>query len=137
MPIYFFVFNIQQLKMASQARKVFGAFEKRAPGPKGTDNFQIPAVFPPYFVRKTTLKFTRKSQQHMKVHVGSNEIFSSVFFARSFESFFIHLLLSKRFHIFQFTNITSVLAIGKFIRQRALIFRLFQSSTCPLSRQQR
>ena len=61
----------------------------------------------------------------MKVYVGSNEIFSSVFFARSFESFFIHLLLTKRCHIFQFINITSVLASGKFIRQRAFIFSAF------------
>ena len=31
MPTRFFVFKIQVIKMASQARKVFGAFEKRAP----------------------------------------------------------------------------------------------------------
>ena len=41
--------------------------------------FRFPDHRPAYFVRRRTLKFTRKNQQHMKVHVGSDEIFSSVF----------------------------------------------------------
>ena len=81
----------------------------------GPNNFQFRQPRrPAYFVRKTTSSSLAKSQQHMKVHVGSDEIFSSFFFARSFESLFIHLLLTKRCHIFQFINTTSVLAIGKF-----------------------
>ena len=42
-----------------------------------------------YFVQNSTLKFARKSRQFMKVHLGSDEKFSSGFFAR-FE--FLHSL---------------------------------------------
>ena len=57
---------------------------RRSSGPDGTDNFRSPALRPAYFVRKTTLKFARKSPQYMRVQIGSDEIFSSVFCARSF-----------------------------------------------------
>ena len=43
-----------------------------------------------YFVQNTTLKFARKSRQFMKVHVGSDEKFSSGLFARLE---FLHSLL--------------------------------------------
>ena len=59
------------------------------------------------FVQNTTLKFARKSRQFMKVHIGSDEKFSSGFFARSE---FLHSLQV----IFQFINTTSFLGIGKF-----------------------
>ena len=59
------------------------------------------------FVQNTTLKFARKSRQFMKVHIGSDEKFSSGFFARS------EFLHSPQI-IFQFGNTTSVLGIGKF-----------------------
>ena len=59
----------------------------------------------------------------MKVHIGSDEKFSSGFFAR-FE------FLRSLQVVFQFINTTSVLGIGKFFRRRAFIFRFFQS--CPL-----
>ena len=68
---------------------------------------RFPAQRQAYFVQNTTLKFARKSRQFMKVHVGSDENFSSGFFARSE---FLHSLQV----ISQFINTTSVLGIGKF-----------------------
>ena len=68
---------------------------------------RFPAQRQACFVKNTTLKFARKSRQFMKVHIGSDEKFSSGFFAR-FE--FLHSLQV----IFQFINTTSVLGIGKF-----------------------
>ena len=61
------------------------------------------------------LKFARKSRQFKKVHRGSNEKFSSGFFAR-FE--FLHSLQV----IFQFINITSALGIGKFFGGELSVF---------------
>ena len=49
------------------------------------------------FVQNTTLKFDRKSRQFRKVHIGSDEKFSSGFFARSE---FLHSFQV----IFQFIN---------------------------------
>ena len=60
---------------------------------------------------------------NVDLHVGSDEKFSLVFFAR-FK--FLHSLQV----VFQFISTTSVLGIGKFVRRRTFIFRFFQS--CPL-----
>ena len=40
--------QVRVLRMAFRARKVFGTFEKRAPGPKsfGTFEKQAPGIFP-------------------------------------------------------------------------------------------
>ena len=125
----------------TRPRQAGEKLNRRLSGPKETNYFRFPDHLPAYFVRKRTLKFTRKNQQHMKVYVGSDEIFSSVFLSLCGHlrvSFFIHLSLTKRCHIFQFINTTSALAISKFIRRRSFIFRrLLQSSTCSLPRQQR
>ena len=59
----------------------------------------------------------------MKVHIGSDEKFSSGLFARL-------EFLNSLHVVFQFINTASVLGIGKFVRRRAFIFHFFQS--CPL-----
>ena len=59
----------------------------------------------------------------MKVHIASDEKFSSGLFALLE---FLHSLQV----VFQFINTAYVLGIGKFVRRRAFIFRFFQS--CPL-----
>ena len=48
---------------------------------------RFPAERPAYFVQKTTLKSARKSRQFMKVHVGSEEKFSTFFRFARFEFF--------------------------------------------------
>ena len=65
---------------------------------------RFPAQRQACFAQNTTLKFARKSRQFMKVHIGSDEKFSSGFFAR-FE--FLHTLQV----IFQFIN-TLLLSSG-------------------------
>ena len=70
-------------------------------------NSRFPAQRQACFVQNTTLKFARKSRQFMKIQIGSDEKFSSGFFARSE---FLHSLQV----IFQFINTTSFLGIGKF-----------------------
>ena len=79
---------------------------KRSPFVKPKDS-RFPAERQACFVQNTALKFARKSSQFMKVQIGSEEKFSSCFFAR-FE--FLHSFQV----IFQFINTTSVLGIGKF-----------------------
>ena len=69
---------------------------------------RFPAQHQACFIQNTTLMFARKSRQFMKVHIGSDEKFSSGFFARSE---FLHSLQV----IFQFINTTSFLRIGKFL----------------------
>ena len=49
--------------------------------PKVPFSLLIDAQRQAYFVQNTTLKFVRKSHQFMKVHVGSDEKFSSGLFA--------------------------------------------------------
>ena len=86
-------------------------------------NSGFPAQRQACFVQNTTLKFGRKSRQFMKVHIGSDEKFSSGFFGR-FE--FLHSLQV----IFQFINTTSVLGIGKFFGGELLFFG-FSSRVVP------
>ena len=50
--------------------------------PKVPFSLLIDAQRQAYFVQNTTLKFVRKSHQFMKVHVGSDEKFSSGLFAQ-------------------------------------------------------
>ena len=49
---------------------------------------RFPAQRQAFFVQNTTLKFARKSRQFMKVHIGSEEKFSSGFFGLSFFIYF-------------------------------------------------
>ena len=76
---------------------------------------RFPAQRQAYFVQNATLKFARKSRQFMKVHIGSDEKFSSGFFAR-FQ--FLHSFQV----IFQFINTTSVLGNGKFFGGKLSFF---------------
>ena len=94
---------------------------------------------PAYFVRKTTLKNSRKNQNQLEVHVGSDEM-TFPLLSLSYESFsvscFSHAFLDllavdqTRCHIFQFDKHRfrprdrQVSLFGG-----AFIFRLFQS--CP------
>ena len=61
-------------------------------------DWRFPAERPAYFVQNTALKSARKSRQFMKVHVGSDEKFSTFFRFAWFE--FFHSLQV----VFQFIN---------------------------------
>ena len=76
------------------------------------------------FAQNTTLKFVRKSRQFMKVHIGSDEKFSSGFFAR-FE--FLHTLQV----IFQFIN-TLLLSSGSASFSAASFYFSAFFQGCPL-----
>ena len=94
---------------------------KFAVWPDGIYNFGFPPQHPAYFVRKTTLKNSRKNQNQLEVHVGSDEmtfpLLSLSYESFSVSCFFIRLLLTKRDATFSsVTNTVSVLVIGKFIR---------------------
>ena len=91
---------------------------------------RFPAQRRACFVQNTTLKFARKSRQFMKVHIGSDEKFSS---ASSFARFkFLHSLQV----IFQFKH-NFCPRVGKFFGRELIIFRFSQGCPLPASSDER
>ena len=76
-PLCFFYFGLMVLLAALPLvdRPTFGRL-RAARKTSGTQG-RFPAQRRACFVQNTTLKFTRKSRQFMKVHIGSDEKFSS------------------------------------------------------------